>query len=194
MKFDFVFDVQEAYRKVLYAFSYPGEIVSLQKEADTIEIDMDCMNGTKLLMYMLLDADTTFHIVEEDFTLAAAFSQLTYCIHVPKSLAQYVFIPKVNQKLLPDIMTSLMVGTLKNPHKGACLIVECEHIDNKHMYSLKGPGIKNINYASITSSIDWIETREQVNSEFPLGIDMIFVDDKGNCIALPRTTQIERVK
>lgn len=194
MKFDIVFDVQEAYRKVLHAFSYPGEIVSLQKEADNIALDMKCMSATKLLMYMLLDADTTFHIVEKETELATTFSQVTYCVHVPASQANFVFIPKENNEQVQDIMSSLMVGTLENPHKSACLIVECEQICTQKMYTLKGPGIKDTNAISISLPTDWIEIRKQVNCEFPLGIDMIFVDEIGNCIALPRTTQIERVK
>ena len=63
MKFDFVFDVQSAFRNLLHAFSYPGEIVSLQHEASHIENPMFCFDITQVLMYMLLDTETNFHIV-----------------------------------------------------------------------------------------------------------------------------------
>ena len=37
MNFDMVFDIQHAYRQVVHAFAYPGEIVSLKQEADRLE-------------------------------------------------------------------------------------------------------------------------------------------------------------
>ena len=38
MNFDMVFDIQHAYRQVVHAFAYPGEIVSLKQEADRLEL------------------------------------------------------------------------------------------------------------------------------------------------------------
>ena len=31
-----------------------------------------------------------------------------------------------------------------------------------------------------------------MNEEFPLGFDMLLIDADANCMALPRTTQVER--
>lgn len=66
MNFDMVFDIQHAYRQVVHAFAYPGEIVSLKQEADRLEAGLPCRAATGVLLYMLLDADTSFHAVEEE--------------------------------------------------------------------------------------------------------------------------------
>ena len=56
MNFDMVFDIQHAYRQVVHAFAYPGEIVSLRQEADRLEAGLPCRAATGVLLYMLLAA------------------------------------------------------------------------------------------------------------------------------------------
>lgn len=55
MNFNMVFDIQHAYRQVVHAFAYPGEIVSLKQEADRLEAGLQCRAATGVLLYMLLD-------------------------------------------------------------------------------------------------------------------------------------------
>ena len=78
MNFDMVFDIQHAYRQVVHAFAYPGEIVSLKQEADKLEVPLNCSPATSVLLYMLLDADTSFHAVGEE-QLTDSIARLTYC-------------------------------------------------------------------------------------------------------------------
>ena len=49
MNFDMVFDIQHAYRQVVHAFAYPGEIVSLKQEADRLEAGLPCRAATGVL-------------------------------------------------------------------------------------------------------------------------------------------------
>ena len=53
MNFDMVFDIQHAYRQVVHAFAYPGEIVSLKQEADRLELSVPtagCYRCTAVMM------------------------------------------------------------------------------------------------------------------------------------------------
>jgi alpha-D-ribose 1-methylphosphonate 5-triphosphate synthase subunit PhnH len=38
---------------------------------------------------------------------------------------------------------------------------------------------------------DWLKIRNFKNKEFPLGIDMIFIDREDNLMSIPRTTEMK---
>lgn len=193
MKFNSVFDVQEAFRKVLHAYSYPGDIVSLTDEIMKLETRLECFGATQILMYMLLDADTTFHIVSNQHTLEGQVAKITYCVKATLSRSQYIWVTKDEQARLSEIMANISCGTLSDPHLGATLIVECDRITSDDMLILKGPGIESEKGSSLKIEDDtWLDVRKECNDQYPMGLDMIFVDEDGNCIALPRTTQIVR--
>lgn len=193
MKTDMVFTMQEAFRKLLHAYSYPGEIVSFYEQGEQLPITANCMKATQVLMYMLLDADTNFHMVTQDQELIQQFSQLTYCLPVTLEEANFVFLMEDERAQLNDALEHCSIGTLEDPHMGATLIIECESITNETEMILKGPGIQHTNNLHIAGLREgWQDIREACNREYPMGIDMICIDASGNCVVLPRTTQIER--
>lgn len=57
---------------------------------------------------------------------------------------------------------------------------------------MKGPGIKDINIVTV-AGLDkkYVQYVMEINAVFPLGIDLILVDDEGNMICMPRTTEAE---
>ena len=174
MNFDMVFDIQHAYRQVVHAFAYPGEIVSLKQEADRLEAGLPCRAATGVLLYMLLDADTSFHAVEEE-QLTDSIARLTYC-----------------QSCSLETMQKVQTGTLEDPHLGATLLVECDSLQEGDELILRGPGIPHAHTIASPLNSDWVEVRALMNEEFPLGFDMLLIDADANCMALPRTTQVER--
>lgn len=193
MKTDMVFTMQEAFRKLLHAYSYPGEIVSFYEQGEQLPITSACMKASQVLMYMLLDADTNFHIITQDQELVQQFSQLTYCLPVALEEANFIFLMKDEREQLYDILQHCCIGTLEDPHLGATLLIECDAISNEAELILKGPGIQHENYLHIAGLMSgWQDIREQSNREYPMGIDIICIDASGNCVVLPRTTQIER--
>lgn len=191
MNFDMVFDIQHAYRKIVHAFAYPGEIVSLMEEAEKIDVPLSCAKGMQVLFYMLLDADTSFHAVNDD-ELALTIARLTYCEQVKQTDAAHVIVTKKSLKQLSEIMEQIKIGTLEDPHLGATMLVECEDLCCGDKWILSGPGIKDKKEVYLPLQEEWVSKRNLVNEEFPLGFDMIFIDEHANCVALPRTTQIER--
>lgn len=192
MKFDMVFDVQKAFRKVLKAFSYPGDILSLEEEAESLDTHWSCYPATKLLMFMLLDADTTFAIDTVDEKLSIQFRKMTYSVEKTLSQATYVFVTRQHPTSLAELMEQANVGTLEDPHMSATMIIECDSLEEGEELKLQGPGILNEKRRSVQIDQEWITSRNEKNHEFPLGIDLLFVDKAGNMMALPRTTKIER--
>ena len=191
MNFDMVFDIQHAYRQVVHAFAYPGEIVSLKQEADRLEAELPCRAATGVLLYMLLDADTSFHAVEEE-QLTDIIARLAYCQSGSLETAGNVIGTGKHRDRLCEIMQKVQTGTLEDPHLGATLLVECDSLQEGDELILRGPGIPHAHTIASPLNSDWVEVRALVNEEFPLGFDMLLIDADANCMALPRTTQVER--
>lgn len=192
MELNQVHDIQKAYRKVLNTFSYPGKIESLQEEMKHCTYQMECGNAMQIMMYMLLDADTSFCMESTSMKLAQRFSRLTYSVQKEIKDASFVFVTLDSFDKLAGVISNSAMGTLENPQHGATIIVECEKLRKDGNLCLKGPGIQGQTYLGVEGNDAWISSRQEKNAEFPLGVDLLFVDKEGNCVSLPRTTQIER--
>ena len=106
--------------------------------------------------------------------------------------AAYVLMTKSVNTALPSVIEQVGGGTLEDPQLGATLSVECDALKGDGELVMKGPGIENSARCQIEIQADWIEARTEKNAEFPLGVDLIFVDSAGQILCLPRTTQINK--
>ncbi|MTI65834.1 MAG: phosphonate C-P lyase system protein PhnH [Firmicutes bacterium] len=192
MKLDMVHDIQRTYRKVLNSMSRPGEIENIKNESQKVDIDTEFFNSTLVLMFMLLDAEVSFKIISnKEDEMTKFINQLTYAKSKELHEADFIFL--LNDAKKEDIESTFKkakVGDLINPNKSATIIVESEKITNEKDLTLKGPGIKEVNYVEVKLKGNWIEERNEKNIEYPLGIDVIFTDINSNIMCLPRTTQI----
>lgn len=90
---DLVHDVAESYRKIVDAFSRPGEIMSIAKYAEKNDIDTYFYDSTIILIYMLLDAEVKYKLVEpESKDSTDLISKLTYSRESEMHKADYIFI------------------------------------------------------------------------------------------------------
>lgn len=194
MEFDLVHDIQIAYRKVLNCMSRPGLIENIKNESDKLDIEICFNNQSLVLMLMLLDAQASFKIVsKKEHEIAAAVNQLTYAKNQSTEEADYIFIFKdADEKMLEEAVRAAKIGSLIDPHKSATVIIEAEQIFKAEEYRLKGPGIESTAYISIKTESDWVKERENKITEYPLGIDLIFVDKVANIVCLPRTTKVQK--
>jgi alpha-D-ribose 1-methylphosphonate 5-triphosphate synthase subunit PhnH len=193
LAFDRVHDIQTAYRKVLEALSRPGEIAHLDEEAQKAEgLLPGCLPSTAVLALMLLDTEVTFKVVSErEDEVIAWFNRLTSAKAADAEQADYIF---VLQDARPgdfeQVLLAAKSGTLEDPHQSATLIVEAASVTDGPALRLTGPGIAQENSARIGAPGDWIEVRARNNNEYPMGVDLLFVDANHRLIGLPRTTQI----
>ena len=192
MSLDLVHDIQGVYRKVLNSMARPGAIESIIEETNKVDINIDCYKSTFLMMLMLLDGEVSFNVISnKSMDITSLVSQITYSKVKPIEEADYIFI--MNDAIsasLEEGFKRAKIGSLINPNKSATIIAELDDIGSGKELILKGPGIKEESKVSVKGNLAWVDVRAERNEEYPLGVDSIFVDDNGNLICLPRTTQI----
>ncbi|WP_315065629.1 phosphonate C-P lyase system protein PhnH [uncultured Clostridium sp.] len=191
---DLVHDIQTSYRKVLNCMSRPGSIENIAYQIEKVDINIDFSKSTLIMMYMLLDAEVSFKIVShEEEKIGKLVNQLTYGKYTSLEEADFIFIMKdADEDMVEQAFKAAKIGDLIDPHKSATIVVEVEEINNNKELMLRGPGIKKENYIQVKVKGDWLGEREKKNIEYPLGIDMILLDEESNVMCLPRTTQIKK--
>lgn len=207
------FILQAGFRALLDAMSRPGELVCLDHQG-TVQ-DEACRAGlfpaTMLLADVLLDAGTT--LLEQDGREAGAERLIARRTHValaPAERAAYVIVARdSSDEDARQLIASLCPGTLEDPHTGATVIVECSvllgrasdglltgsasDVESCDRWLLTGPGIKDRAGIALDRS-EVVRARNERGDEFPCGIDMVFVDDFGHMLAIPRTTVCKEVE
>ncbi|MBU3189664.1 phosphonate C-P lyase system protein PhnH [Clostridium bowmanii] len=194
MKLDLIHDIQSVYRKTLNCMARPGTIDCIQEESKKLDINVNFNKSTMILMLMLLDGEVSYKIIsrrEEEITRIV--NQMTFANHSETKDADFIFIlsDATPEKINATVRDSKL-GDLINPHKSATIIFESEGLSKEKEFTLKGPGIEEVSYARIQAKGNWLEERDKVNNEYPVGIDIIFIDEESNIMCLPRTTQISK--
>lgn len=193
MSFDAVHDIQHVYRKVVDSMSRPGLISDLSAEAGKADAEWGGLPATWVLALMLLDTEVTFSICSRrEQELTRLLNQLTFAARTEPEKADYIFV--LHDAEEGDLLKALRgakVGTLEDPHTSATLIVESGELAGEFELSLKGPGIEAESFVRVPLASGWLEARAEKNAEYPLGIDMLMVDQNNKLLCLPRTTQIE---
>lgn len=192
MQLDLVHDMQIVYRKVLNCMARPGLIENIDLEAKKINTEHDLFKATLIMMYLLLDTETSYKIVtNKEEAITRIVNQHTYARAQNVEEADYLFILGDSSPFeLENAISKSKIGDLVDPHKSATILIEVERIKQRGNLTLIGPGIEKENYAEIQVVGDWMHERKKKNIEYPLGIDMVFIDQNSNIMCLPRTTQV----
>ncbi len=124
MKLDRVHDLQDVFRKMVTAHSFPGRILSIESVMSGIDKDLPLPAHLCVIALTLLDAETGFAVVsarsDEQVRL---ISQLTYARSVPLDEADFLFAKSGDEYVL-SALDAAKEGTLEDPHKGATVIME----------------------------------------------------------------------
>lgn len=193
MNFDAVHDIQRAYRKMVDSMSRPGWISDMTAEVEKADAEWGGLPATWVLALMLLDTEVTFSIYSRrEHELTRLLNQLTFATRTEPEKADYIFVlHDANEGDLLKALHGAKVGTLQEPHGSATLIVESAELSGDFELSLKGPGIEDESFVRIPLTPGWLKARAEKNAEYPLGLDMLVVDENNKLLCLPRTTQIE---
>lgn len=193
MKLDFVHDIQNTFRTVTTAFSFPGTCHTIAREAAGIDDDLGLAPPFLLTALMLLDSEVTFAVVDDlGQKHEQLISRLTYSRAVGVAEADFVFVPDSETDAAPVFLASRS-GNLVNPELGATIVLGADSLGpdaGHHCLLLHGPGIKEENTLYVERHPSWVDARSQKNHEFPLGVDVILLTADGRLAALPRTTRI----
>ena len=165
---------QQAFRRILNAFSYPGRIVRLDRPAT---------HALPVVLATLLDSAATF--ADPCDVVSPQDRQRLGACSVDASDAQFVIMPG---NRLPDFEPS--VGTLESPEQGATLLLIADKLTDCSGLRLKGPGIRDNATLHVDGVNDqWWKLRESWNGSFPLGVDVVLLSSD-SLTAIPRTIQI----
>lgn len=180
------FITQKTFRALLQATSHPGRVYSLSQESE--------LNGLISALQTLLDHEVTFNVFgrqkeELEYKTIRATASKTANIED----ADFIIIPSGNSE--GEILHAKR-GSLEYPDAGATVIYSIHSLsardDGGLKITLKGPGING----EISPFISGVGKKEfhylkEINSEYPLGIDSIFIDSENRIMCIPRSTRIE---
>lgn len=187
-QFDFVYDGQSVFRQILHAMANPGKKGSIAEEASRFGGEYGALLA---IGCTLLDNEEIMY-VEKNPRLSQELHSLT--LSRPGSLtdADYVFLSsEMNYGTLEQILKKVKKGTYVDPQQSATILFSCRQIDGSGEMTLEGPGIDGKIHISVNPYIKKIiEIRQTMETEYPLGTDLIFADLQGNLLCVPRLCRI----
>lgn len=184
---------QLIFRRILDGMARPGKVVELPDVKHDVPFDN---KYAYLLLFTLLDSYVTFKVL--DIKRRADEAEVSKYISLRSGSresgledADFVLVFGGSSG---GLITSMKKGTPKYPDESATVIYDVESIGRgSTVLSLSGPGI----LSSQNLILEGIEKGEiedliSANSDFPLGIDVVFLDKSGKVACLPRSTTINR--
>lgn len=183
--FEMTYDSQEVFRILLKAWSNPVTKVNIAGYLDKFSGDHP---EFLVLAATILDNEVSFNVVF-DKQLANEISSLTLAIDTVIAEADYIFVTKTAD--LCSVIEMVKCGTLVDPHKSAVLFVS-DNGEAIHKMKFSGPGINDSILDDLSEvAQQLIKLRDAQNYEYPLGIDLLFVNSKGSIFAIPRHIKAE---
>jgi len=164
--------------------SHPGKVYSL----DDVDID-----PLMVVIQTLIDQDVSFCVVGEDIGLLQLIHERTRAPLAEIGEADFVIVPEGGS--YGDIYKAKR-GTPEYPDHGATIIYKAEALggegNGKASVALTGPGIETETRTAVKGLIsgEFVDLAD-VNSEFPLGVDCIFVDNAYRVMCIPRSTRLK---
>lgn len=188
-EFDFVHDAQKVFRELLDAVANPGTKKSIKEQAlkfDDIYAPLTAVGCT------LLDNEQKMY-VEKNPVLASKLHNLTLCQEGDLREADYVFLSsEMNYGSMTEILKNVKKGSFADPQDSATIFILCQEIEGKSEMTVKGPGIDKTKTIMVNQYIKTIiRLRQNMETEYPLGTDLVFADPYGELLAIPRLVKIE---
>ena len=178
--FDVVFDAQAMFRLILGATANPTRPACVKPFADKLSGQFPNLLSVAMT---LLDNEVSFCVCEND-GLAERIAALTLSPMRPPEDADFIFVTE--QTMLENAVGCAKCGTLRDPHRSATLVV-WNHGDEKCALWLTGPGIPGAaTWHTTRLARRALEIRDAQRYEYPEGVDIVFVSDQGELVAVPR--------
>jgi len=170
------------FRVLLQAMSHPGKVYRLPEVTGTRQ-------SVVAVLSSLIDNEVGCTVIG-DPELEEVIGRRTGCRSVAPADADYLVIcPAAGG----DHLAGCRRGSLSYPDRGATAIYLVDELEEgKGDIILSGPGVDG----TARLRIQGLPTGEvhrlmAVNSEFPLGVDAVFVDDSGRVACIPRSSRIK---
>ncbi|HBG1439724.1 TPA: phosphonate C-P lyase system protein PhnH [Clostridioides difficile] len=181
---------QEIYRKMLDSASFHGKLNNIDNI--NIENNTKLLNGAIGIAITLLDQEVTFYIENYTQKDIKNIRALTMSNQIDYRKSDYIFLD-INSEV--DIL-QIKIGSFEYPDESATIV---HQVNDLSTYSqtkyikldLSGPGIKSKNSIYINGiREEFIERLSSINKDYPIGIDLILVDKKGEIAFIPRSSKL----
>jgi alpha-D-ribose 1-methylphosphonate 5-triphosphate synthase subunit PhnH len=183
--FDAVFDSQKVFRLILEAFSNPTRVVNIKKYADKLS------GGNPELLAVavtLLDNEVSFNTCGNN-PLSDEIVSLTHAKKEHIGSADFIFACDPGD--IKNVIENVKCGTLADPHKSATVVIGNNGVPDCRL-TFCGSGIDGRATIEATQTVkDAIATRDAQYYEYPQGIELIFISNHSDIIAIPRTSHME---
>lgn len=166
---------RQNFRTMMDALSMPG---SIKKIVSLYESSL--LATASVLLYSEV---SFFYAGEADMNLIEA---ITNAKTQTDENADYLFSDSIDSLLLQ----SAKLGDHVNPDFSSTLLFTCKDF-NRTKVRLSGPGIDGVKESYLPCDKDFIDIFNAKNSDYPLGVEVYFMNYKNEIIALSRTTKIE---
>ncbi|MCX7843223.1 MAG: phosphonate C-P lyase system protein PhnH [Clostridia bacterium] len=196
--FDEVFDSQRIFRVIMEAMSYPGRIKNLGEHC--FKEVADGLNPYSLLILKTLcDNCVKFGISSKKSDEWKRYIEINTGAGFDKEEAADFVLFEGND--YSCAYERLNKGTSEFPENSATAIISVERIytgingrvdENGMRVRIKGPGVKSENLFALEGlDLNYLTALPEINSEFPIGIDVMLIDWSGNIVCIPRTSKVE---
>ena len=198
VSFDPIFDSQQAFRVLLDAFSHPGKIYSFEQYALNQPTELYPSNA--IVALSLFDNNISFHTASSYNENVATYIHLNTSSNIEViEKADYVFLNGSSD--IAHLINECKIGELSYPEKNATIIISVAQIsaspidDYNFQLILSGPGIKSENILFVHGlSIETIQNIVSLNTEFPLGVDILLTDAFENICSIPRSIVLQIIQ
>lgn len=186
--FDMVHDAQKVFRELLDALANPGQKKSIAPQAAQFPRPFGALAA---IGCTLLDQEEVMY-VEKNPRLSELLRDLTFAHPDTLQEADYLFLSsELNYASVKEIMKNAKKGTYADPHTGAVLIFFCETLDGDTDITLEGPGIDGtLTFSGTLYLKNLLKLRQELRTEYPLGLDFYCVTEEGELMGFPRLTKL----
>lgn len=170
-----------SFRVILQAMSHPGKVYPLPDFPGSAPVAVE-------LLGCLMDNETSFAVLG-DPDLESALALHIGSRAVSPEMADFILVALGSGC---EKMADLRRGSLEYPDSGATIVYLVAALSEENgNIALTGPGIDG----TVSLSIDGISLKEvvrlkEMNNDFPLGVDAVFLDARGRICCIPRSSRI----
>jgi alpha-D-ribose 1-methylphosphonate 5-triphosphate synthase subunit PhnH len=188
------------FRLVMDSLARPGKINRLSAPS-FIQNNVLLNQYAVGVMLTLLDGEVSFAVAQEGEWLSADHSIVQWL--KLRSGAQAIEPGKAHFALFCDGFSNgrlleLNSGTILEPENSTTAIYCVQELSNAVStkpdaitLELRGAGIADRQIITVSGlSKSEVELFQQTRQAYPLGIDIFLIDQAGNCVGLPRTTEV----
>jgi alpha-D-ribose 1-methylphosphonate 5-triphosphate synthase subunit PhnH len=178
---------QRMFRVLLQAMAHPGRVYQAPFSGNRSEVLISVLEA-------LLDQEVSCCVLSPEREIyEQKIHAVTHCKSTGPGEADFIVVPSGNSG---GGILEAKRGTLEYPDQGATAVYGVDSLNTTGngtpQFALLGPGIKNrICIVMKGFPCDELLRIRQLNAEFPLGVDCIFIDRAGNLLCIPRSVQIQ---